>query len=99
MQNKLDILLLYLRRVHAFCLYCGEEYEDERMLSTRCGPQHIRSNQKILDDEFNEILGKDKEPSGSKPDETKQELTPEESNPEGTRTNLEEKFKQISKLG
>jgi hypothetical protein len=37
-QNKLDILLLYLRRVHAFCLYCGEEYEDERMLSTRCGP-------------------------------------------------------------
>ena len=38
MSQKLDIYLLYLRRVHAYCLYCGEEYEDERMLSTRCGP-------------------------------------------------------------
>jgi hypothetical protein len=44
---KLDLLLLYLRRVHAYCLYCGEEFEDERMLSTRCGPQHIRNCQKI----------------------------------------------------
>jgi len=41
---KLDLLLLYLRRVHAYCLYCGEEFEDERMLSTRCGPQHIRNS-------------------------------------------------------
>lgn len=37
-EQQLDILLIYLRRVHAYCLYCGEEYEDERMLSTRCGP-------------------------------------------------------------
>lgn len=37
-QQMLDILLIYLRRVHAYCLYCGEEYEDERMLSTKCGP-------------------------------------------------------------
>mmetsp|Transcript_1584 Transcript_1584/g.2789 ORF Transcript_1584/g.2789 Transcript_1584/m.2789 type:complete len:230 (-) Transcript_1584:905-1594(-) len=43
-QLKLDILLLYLRRVHSFCFYCGEEYDDERMLSTRCGPQHIRNH-------------------------------------------------------
>lgn len=42
LRQKLDIMLLYLRRVHSYCLYCGEEYEDERMLSTRCGPQHIR---------------------------------------------------------
>lgn len=49
---KLDLLLLYLRRVHAYCLYCGEEFEDERMLSTRCGPQHIRNCQKIPDTEF-----------------------------------------------
>ena len=35
---KLDLLLLYLRRVHSFCFYCGEEYEDERMLATKCGP-------------------------------------------------------------
>ena len=49
---RLDLLLLYLRRVHAYCLYCGEEYEDERMLATRCGPQHIRNSQKIPADEF-----------------------------------------------
>lgn len=45
--QKLDLLLLYLRRVHAFCFYCGEEYEDERMLSAKCGPQHIRAAQKL----------------------------------------------------
>ena len=55
---KLDLLLLYLRRVHAYCLYCGEEFEDERMLSTRCGPQHIRNSQKIPQEEFDDILSK-----------------------------------------
>lgn len=39
---QLDIQLLYLRRVHAFCFYCLEEYDDERMLSAKCGPIHIR---------------------------------------------------------
>ena len=34
---KLDLLLLYLRRIHSFCFYCGEEYEDERILSMKCG--------------------------------------------------------------
>ena len=52
MRLKLDLLLLYLRRVHFYCLYCGEEYEDERMLSTRCGPQHIRHFQQIPSAEF-----------------------------------------------
>lgn len=33
-QEKLDLCLLYLRRVHAFCLYCTQDYEDERMLAT-----------------------------------------------------------------
>ena len=56
LEFKLDILLLYLRRVHAYCLYCGEEYEDERMLSSRCGPQHIRNAQKIDYNEFEQIL-------------------------------------------
>lgn len=37
-QQQLDLLLLYLRRVHAYCLYCGEEYDDERMLAAKCGP-------------------------------------------------------------
>ena len=56
LQLKLDLLLLYMRRVHAFCLYCGEEYEDERMLSTRCGPQHIRNHSQITQEEYEEIL-------------------------------------------
>jgi hypothetical protein len=45
--QQLDLLLLYLRRVHAYCFYCGEEYDDERMLAAKCGPQHIRSSRKI----------------------------------------------------
>lgn len=61
MSQKLDFLLLYLRRVHAYCLYCGEEYEDERMLSTRCGPQHIRNHQKISNEEFDDIMAKSKQ--------------------------------------
>ena len=36
--EQLDYLLLYMRRVHAYCLYCGEEYDDERMLAAKCGP-------------------------------------------------------------
>lgn len=45
--QQLDLLLLYLRRVHAYCFYCGEEYDDERMLAAKCGPQHIRGAKKI----------------------------------------------------
>jgi hypothetical protein len=48
MKNQfLDLMLLYLRKVHAYCFYCGEEYDDERMLAAKCGPQHIRSAKKI----------------------------------------------------
>ena len=50
--QKLDILLLYLRKVHSYCLYCEEEFDDERMLSTCCGPQHLRSRQHIPSSEF-----------------------------------------------
>ena len=39
---QLDILTLYLRKVHSYCLYCAAEYYDERMLSAKCGPQHLR---------------------------------------------------------
>lgn len=42
-EQRLDLLLLYMRRVHAYSFYEGEEYDDERMLATRCGPQHIRN--------------------------------------------------------
>lgn len=73
LRSKLDLLLLYLRRVHSFCLYCCEEYEDERMLSTRCGPQHIRHYQQIPDDEFDEILTKNNQEEKSQSNE--QEVT------------------------
>jgi len=33
---KLDTLLLYLRQVHGFCLYCGIKCEDERQLVGKC---------------------------------------------------------------
>lgn len=42
LRYQLDLQLLYLRRVHAFCFYCCEEYEDERMLASKCGPMHVR---------------------------------------------------------
>ena len=31
-------LILYLIRL----VYCCEEYEDERMLASKCGPMHVR---------------------------------------------------------
>ena len=37
-EQHLDLLLLYLRRVHSYCFYCGEEYDDERTLAAKCGP-------------------------------------------------------------
>jgi len=45
--QHLDLLLLYLRRVHGYCFYCGEEYDDERMLAAKCGPQHLRNAKKV----------------------------------------------------
>jgi hypothetical protein len=40
---QLDLQILYLRRVHGFCYYCLEEFEDERALSTKCDNIHLRS--------------------------------------------------------
>ena len=42
-EYQLDLQLLYLRKVHAFCYYCLEEYDDERMLAAKCAPAHIRT--------------------------------------------------------
>jgi len=39
---QLDITTLYLRKVHSYCFYCAAEYYDERMLSAKCGPIHLR---------------------------------------------------------
>ena len=42
-EYQLDLQLLYLRKVHAFCYYCLEEYDDERMLAAKCASAHIRT--------------------------------------------------------
>lgn len=41
------MLLLYLRKVHAYCLYCDEEFDDERTLAVKCGPAHLRNARHI----------------------------------------------------
>lgn len=48
--------MLYLRRVHFFCLYCGEEYDDERMLASKCGPTHIRNIKNITRSDIDNSL-------------------------------------------
>lgn len=59
--------------MHAYCLYCGEEYEDERMLSTKCGPQHLRNHQKISDNDFQDIFSKSNKESGNPEDQAEVE--------------------------
>lgn len=44
---QLDLQILYLRKVHGLCYYSTDEYDDERMLSAKCGPAYIRSPIKI----------------------------------------------------
>ena len=39
---KLDTLLLYLRQVHGYCLFCGIRCADERSLVGKCASQHLR---------------------------------------------------------
>ena len=46
-RKQLDLQILYLRRVHAFCFYQGKEFEDERVLSTKSGPQYIRNKARV----------------------------------------------------
>lgn len=45
--SQLDLNIIYLRRVHGFCYYCLEEYDDERMLATRCDNIHLRASKSI----------------------------------------------------
>ena len=45
--QQLDFLLLYLRKVHSYCLYCDEEFEDERTLAIKCGSAHLRNARNI----------------------------------------------------
>jgi len=43
MDAKLDLQLLYLRRVHHFCFYAGTRCHDEWELEDRCGSAVLRS--------------------------------------------------------
>ena len=42
MRIRLDLQILYLRKIHGFCYYCFEFYDDERNLSTKCDNAHLR---------------------------------------------------------
>jgi hypothetical protein len=46
-EQQLDIQILFLRRVYGFCYYCLEEYEDERVLATKCEHIHLRSSKNL----------------------------------------------------
>lgn len=41
--KRLDLQLLYLRKVHAFCYYCFEYFDDERNLSSKCDNIHLHN--------------------------------------------------------
>jgi len=43
-KKKLYLNVLYLRKVHGFCYYCVEDYEDEWSLISKCGCIHLRSS-------------------------------------------------------
>lgn len=54
--QQLDLQILYLRKVHAVCYYSGEEYDDERMLSAKCGPIFLRSPQRVSFEKMSEYV-------------------------------------------
>lgn len=44
--EQLDRMIFYLRKVHFFCYYCGEDYESEEDLIRKCGDKHMRRQKK-----------------------------------------------------
>eukprot|EP00826_Nyctotherus_ovalis_P026192 TRINITY_DN2045_c0_g4_i2.p2 TRINITY_DN2045_c0_g4~~TRINITY_DN2045_c0_g4_i2.p2 ORF type:complete len:260 (+),score=64.33 TRINITY_DN2045_c0_g4_i2:646-1425(+) len=54
--KQLDLQILYLRKVHGLCYYSAEEYDDERILSARCGPIYLRSSARIPSSKLNEYV-------------------------------------------
>ena len=48
----LNINLIYLRKIHGFCFYCAEMYDDERNLSTKCDYCHIYYNEDVYDEKY-----------------------------------------------
>jgi len=53
---QLDLQILYLRKVHGLCYYSAEEYDDERMLSAKCGPIYLRSAKRIPPNKLNDYI-------------------------------------------
>ncbi|PRP78318.1 hypothetical protein PROFUN_13814 [Planoprotostelium fungivorum] len=41
--SELDRQIDYLRRVHLFCYYCGQQWEDSEQMLQKCGRKHVRS--------------------------------------------------------
>lgn len=46
MHQKVDRYNMYIRRVHAYCYYCSEEFFDPEDLFFRCGELHLRGTEK-----------------------------------------------------
>lgn len=49
-------MLVYMRKVHGYCFYSAEQYDDERMLTSKCGSQHARAPATIPRAEVNDNL-------------------------------------------
>eukprot|EP00002_Diphylleia_rotans_P013090 TRINITY_DN2547_c0_g1_i1.p1 TRINITY_DN2547_c0_g1~~TRINITY_DN2547_c0_g1_i1.p1 ORF type:complete len:499 (+),score=118.11 TRINITY_DN2547_c0_g1_i1:728-2224(+) len=52
-RELLDTNIFYLRKVHNFCFYCGEEHFDAIELVKKCGTIHIRGKHSKTDDPAN----------------------------------------------
>jgi hypothetical protein len=44
--EALDQRIAYLRKVHFYCYYCGEEYDDPQELQRKCASKHLRGKKK-----------------------------------------------------
>lgn len=51
-KQRLDFVLLYLRRVHGYCFLCGVNCKDERQLAGKCSVQHLRNSKIVPRKEF-----------------------------------------------
>lgn len=51
--DQLDRLIGYLRTVHFFCYYCGEEFDDEEETLRKCGQKHLRGKKNHDGDAMN----------------------------------------------
>jgi hypothetical protein len=51
-KQRLDFLVLYLRKVHGYCLFCGINCRDERSLAVKCSVSHLRNSRAVPRKEF-----------------------------------------------